>query len=398
MINFILFILLFIFLINLKTVYFSFPIFYLLAPIGLILFLIDIIKNRYKVENNYIIFFGLVVTGFALSFLSILINQSGDIFFSRQVYFFSLICFFYLYFFVKFFIKNDGDLNRLVIFFLLSVSVQLLVSFLLYLNSNLFSVFFTFFDTAIGFVSKETVESFNEQRMIAIGNPFFGSAILNCFSLVLLAIYFRYTNNKNLFILLWLIISVLGMASARTTIIGILLSMLILILNLRISFKYLFFSLLLMFISVNFLYFTNERIHNIIEFSFGFLFDFDNSQASESTSDLFYMFKILPDNIFSWVFGDGFFLDNQGYYYKGIDVGYTRIIFANGLIGLAFFVIFQIFIFVKSSLYIKKDYFPLFFIVLIFLLNFKGLVNFGSYFLLFFIFSTMFNVSKGLRR
>lgn len=398
LINITIFFLLFIYLINLKTVYFSFPIFYFFAPFGLLLFFNDLIKKKYTIEYGYILFFSLTIIGFLFSCLSILFNQSGDFFLVRQVYLYNIICFFYLYFFVKIFLKNGGSLDDLITLFLATVSVQLIISFTLYLSPTLFNLFFSFFDTAIGFVSKETVENFNDQRMIAIGNPFFGSAILNCFSLIMLAIYFKYTKNKKLLILIWIVISVLGMASARTTIIGIIISLIIFLINFKISFKYLFSVLLVLILAVNFFYFTNDRIQNIIDFSLGFIFDFNNSQASQSTSTLMDMLKIFPDNLNTWIYGDGFFLDNNGYYYKGVDVGYSRIIFANGVLGLMYFILFQILIFVNSSLNFKKNVFPIFFIILVLILNVKGVVNFVPYFLIFLIFSTMLDFQKGLKK
>lgn len=391
LINFVFFFFLFIFVVNLKTLFFSFPIFYFFAPFGFLLFLKDILITKLVIKKPIIVFFSFLLLAALADFISYLINQDGDFFYLRQVYLYILISFFYTYFLIKlFFCMKSYSLDKLILFFLVVVATQLLASFILFLNSSLFDLFFSVFDTAIGYTGANTVDDFNEQRMIAIGNPFFGSAILNCFSLILLAIQFKYTDYKKSYIVLWSIISILGIASARTTIIGVLISFLVLLSGYRKSFKYIAGILILALVAFNFLYFTNERVQTIIDFSFSFLFDFRHSQASDSTSELMQMLNVLPNNLKTWLVGDNFFHDSNGYYYKGIDIGYSRIIFANGILGLIVFLLMHFYMFYQVKFDKKNLLNYLYMFVIVIALNLKGVANFASFIMVLFIYTILY--------
>lgn len=395
MFNFIFCLFLFIFVVNLKTVFFSFPIFYFFAPIGLFLFLKDFYVSKFFLDKKFLTFFFIIFLSLIISAVSLLINQSGDFFYIRQIYLYSIISFFYIFFIIKIFLINkDNDFDKLVLLFITSVFTQLFISFVLFMSPSLFDIFFSIFDTAIGYAGSDTVDKFNEQRMIAIGNPFFGSAIINCFTLVLLAVHFKFSKYKKILIILWVFIAILGIASARTTIFGIALSLIILLKDYKFSYRYLLTVLIVLLTSLNFAYFTNERIQTIIDFSFSFIFDFKNSQASESASELLSMWNILPDKVSTWLVGDNFFMDQNGYYYKGIDVGYTRIIFANGMLGLITFLLMQAYLlynirFNRLILSISS------LMVVILFLNFKGLSNLTFLILIFFMHSRLTSMDYG---
>ncbi|MDH1689970.1 hypothetical protein [Acinetobacter junii] len=395
LINFFFFSFLFIFVVNLKTLFFSFPIFYFFAPLGFLLFLKDILITKLVIKKQIIVFFSFLLLAVLANFISYLTNQDGDFLYLRQVYLYILISFFYAYFLIKlFFCMKNHSLDKLILFFLVVVATQLLVSFILFLNSSLFDLFFSFFDTAIGYTGVNTVDDFNEQRMIAIGNPFFGSAIVNCFSLIILAIQFKYTDYKKSYIVLWSIISILGIASARTTIIGVLISFLVILSGYRKSFKYIAGILILALVVFNFLYFTNERVQTIIDFSFSFLFDFRNSQASDSTGELMQMLNVLPNNVKTWLVGDNFFQDGNGYYYKGIDIGYSRIIFANGILGLIVFLLMHFYMFYQVKFDKKNLLNYLYMFMVVIALNFKGVANFASFIMVLFIYTVLYASKK----
>ncbi|QOW44512.1 MULTISPECIES: hypothetical protein [Acinetobacter] len=395
MFNFIFFIFLFIFVVNLKTVFFSFPIFYFFAPIGLFLFLKDFYVSKFLLDRKFLTFFFIIFLSLIISAISLLVNQIGDFFYVRQIYLYSIISFFYIFFIIKIFLINqNNDFDKLVLFFITSVATQLFFSFVLFMSPSLFDAFFSIFDTAIGYADSDAVDKFNEQRMIAIGNPFFGSAIINCFTLVLLAVHFKFSKYKKILIVLWVVIAILGIASARTTIFGITLSLIILLKDYKSSYRYLLAVLIILLISLNFAYFTNERIQTIIDFSFSFIFDFKNSQASDSASELVSMWNILPSKVSTWLVGDNFFIDQNGYYYKGIDVGYTRIIFANGMLGLITFLSMQVYL--LYNIKFKRLVLSLIALLLVILfLNFKGLANLTFLILIFFMYSRLTSTDYG---
>lgn len=66
----------------------------------------------------------------------------------------------------------------------------------------------------------------------------------------------------------------------------------------------------------------------------------NDEAATKSTNELQTMWRF-PDSAKTWLIGDGLFFDRRGYYYMHTDVGYLRIIFDIGLLGLAVFFVNQ---------------------------------------------------------
>ncbi|MEG8241803.1 hypothetical protein MKS77_02840 [Acinetobacter baumannii] len=126
---------------------------------------------------------------------------------------------------------------------------------------------------------------------------------------------------------------------ARTTIVGFLLSLILFYKNPKIILKSilgLFFLIVLVIPFYNILI-QNDKIILLKDFGFDLLLDTDDSQAAQSFGKLTSMFDIYPDNLKTWVFGDVFYRTEDGGYYKNTDVGYFRIIFSGGIIGLIYY-------------------------------------------------------------
>ena len=384
--NFFLLILIFLFLTNLKINIFSFPVFYFFVPLGAAIFILDLFskKESFLVNKNFIFLFFYFFTALFFYSFTILFNQNFDLFYLREVYLYSFFCFFFCYFFVKLFISKYSNYDNLILFFIIANSIQLVISFVLYFDQNLFDKFFSFFNPAIGVI--DNLESFNEQRMIAIGNPFFGAAILNSFSLVLIATNFNKTNHKNLYAICFFIISILGIMSARTTAVSFSLAMIFIIFTYLNFFKrYFLIFLIFLIFSKN-----NSRFSNILDFSFGFLFDFQQSQAQDSATELRRMWQVIPENFKTWLFGDGFFRNLLGGYYKSIDIGYLRIIYSGGVLSLSLFIFIHLFLIFKIK-FINKNAFLLLCSIVFFFLNIKGVANLIPFLILFF---TFFNLNR----
>ena len=117
-----------------------------------------------------------------------------------------------------------------------------------------------------------------------------------------------------------------------------------------------------------------------------FLFNFKESQASTSVSALTEMYNILPKTYNTWLLGDSKYKillnDNFIGYYKDTDIGYFRVIFANGIIGLLLFIFLNIYILFKSF---SNRILFLFLVLCFFALNFKGIAHIYFFSFLFFI-------------
>lgn len=96
----------------------------------------------------------------------------------------------------------------------------------------------------------------------------------------------------------------------------------------------------------NFYEFAFEGFYNLIE---------NGEWATSSTNILLDMWKIWPDNLKTWLIGDGLLLnpEDPSLYYMGTDVGYARFVFFCGLLGFLPFI--SLFIYIYTVL---KDRLP----------------------------------------
>lgn len=160
-----------------------------------------------------------------------------------------------------------------------------------------------------------------------------------------------------LLFLAFIIISVIGNMIARTTLVGVVLGLLLLCLGLvdiygRINkgqFKLLgtiALALLVVIPVIVFFYRTNAQFYKLFRFGFeGFVSWVETGEWHVSSNDVLENMVVWPDNLKTWVIGDGYFM-NQRYdpnyigdapelgYYMGTDIGYLRFLFYFGIIGL----------------------------------------------------------------
>ncbi len=72
---------------------------------------------------------------------------------------------------------------------------------------------------------------------------------------------------------------------------------------------------------------------------------FDSGELETRSTDHLMTMWVFPKNELTWVIGDGLFLNKDGTYYMHTDVGYLRVIYGIGLVGLFVFVLNQAFYF-----------------------------------------------------
>lgn len=161
----------------------------------------------------------------------------------------------------------------------------------------------------------------------------------------------------------FIIITVAGNMIARTTLVGVIIALSYLLL---ISVKQKFFQgedatststiwrwiSVLVIISIpliTVLYQTDKRMHDNIRFAFEGFFNYvEKGKFNYSSNNRLREMYVWPDNAKTWIIGDGYFenpLDTDihytgeivGGYYKSTDVGYSRLIFYFGILGLSFF-------------------------------------------------------------
>lgn len=188
------------------------------------------------------------------------------------------------------------------------------------------------------------------------------------FAAILVMIMYLLANSKLkkkwyeyvIYLLAYIFITVAGNMIARTTLVGTVVGLIyLLFLTLRQT-KYLennYFKmwqwmgilLLVTVPAVTYLYQTNNQIHKNLRFGFEGFFNYvERGDFSYSSGERLATMYEFPDNMKTWVVGDGYFdnpRDTDPYYtgkiyggfYKGTDVGYLRFIFYFGVIGLLIF-------------------------------------------------------------
>ena len=113
-------------------------------------------------------------------------------------------------------------------------------------------------------------------------------------------------------------------------------------------------------------------IGNIYRWSFEPILNYINGKglSSVSSNTLFNMYKIGKPTLQSFLFGDGYYLEQNGAYYKHVDPGILRFIFLWGIIPtvLAYLILINV---IRTSIFNEKRTFIMLLIVLA-LFEFKG--------------------------
>ncbi|MFW2066476.1 O-antigen polymerase [Acinetobacter johnsonii] len=362
--------------------------FYLIIPyflLGSVVFFYEVLDK--KIVKKYFYYFIFVLLSFIWALFSYVYNSYSDLYYIKETLLIGLIYFFSAFGIKKIFNFLDLDFNfeGVLKFSILAVLFQLLIS----LFANLFPTILSFFISIFNIdgLSLEAMNSFMEARFVGIGASFFGSGVITSFFLILLSFFInQYCKGRRylLYFFIYMFFVVVGLLFSRTTIIGVLLSF-IFFLNSKNIVKcviIIFPMLFLSFFVIKGLFSINEKF----SFGFDFLFNFKNSQASSSVGDLAEMYKVTPENIETWFFGDSKYknFSNGDFigYYKDTDIGYFRIIFSNGIVGLFIFILLNIYLLFKS--FPNKFLFLLLFLCLL-ILNVKGVAHVYFFSFLFFV-------------
>ncbi|WP_314338668.1 hypothetical protein [Acinetobacter guillouiae] len=324
--------------------------------IGIIFFVIELVKRKI-IDRNFFIALLLLILPLPFLCFSILANQYFDFDFLKEIIIFNLVSFFSAYAIVK--MNKSLDLTKSIAWFIgICVTFQLLISLLFFLIPSGFQIIATVFELT---QDADKAISLNEFRMVGIGAGFFQSGILNSFVLVMLAglIVSKNTNNneKNVFFLMMILISLLGLFSSRSTIIGIVISLSLILVNIYKSKAIVVSSFLILALIILLMPMVSgldkgSRILELFRFGTQFILDFNNSQAAKSTGELNDMWGIWPNSLKTWLMGDVKYREGE-LYYMHTDVGYARLIYAVGIMGTFFILVGQIYLILK----LDQDYF-----------------------------------------
>lgn len=349
------------------------------------LFNIKNIKIYKKIKKIFIPVLGM---GF-IYILSLLINEQ---YFSNNPL---KIFIFRLFLDINFIIFLNKNLNveidkKYIIFFkgvIYSTTIDILLGLLrfkFYLIDKIFLKIFPPRDNIISDILEQKV------RLMGLGGYFFGGGVILSVSLILIS--FLLTNikvNKKERLklkLLYCFNLVFGILISRTTILGVILSLyyflyskknkLIIVKKIIINVIILIFILWIIYINLN----INIR-NNIYKFLY--------IQGIGSVKKLLEMYKIFPRNWKTFIIGDGIWENQDGSYYMQIDVGYLRMIFFNGILGMLFKIFFNYKLTCIKDIKLKELSNIMFLLFLI--LNLKGDILYLSISLYLYIFYLLYN-------
>lgn len=161
----------------------------------------------------------------------------------------------------------------------------------------------------------------------------------------------------------YVVIAVVGNMIARTTIVGVGLSVFYVLINFRpqrVSYAFLRFSkyvIAVVAVAIPlsiYLYNNNDQFHELSRFAFeGFFSLAETGEWEIDSNEKLKTMIVFPDNVKTWIIGDGYFSNpydtdpyyvgyQPGGYYMGTDIGYCRFLFYFGVLGLLAFSFFCI--------------------------------------------------------
>ena len=195
------------------------------------------------------------------------------------------------------------------------------------------------------------------------GSRFSAVLIMICF-LIVKSNESKKTILAMIYFLAFIFISIQGNAIARTTSVGMLIGLsMLLIYSLYVMFNtsrerghvVAIGAIIVFLITIMsaYLYNTDEQFHEDLRFGFeGFFSLAEKGEWSVSSNEKLKSMYVWPDNAKTWIIGDGYFSNPintdpyfvgniTGGYYMGTDVGYLRFIFYFGVFGLVAFSAFM---------------------------------------------------------
>jgi hypothetical protein len=154
--------------------------------------------------------------------------------------------------------------------------------------------------------------------------------------------------------------------------------------------KYLILVIVLVII---FIVLSSEKRKDILslqlEYGFELFFNYQKTGefSSRSSDELLSMYDTFPTNLKTLLIGDGYFFNptNPAKYYMNTDVGYARLLFYFGIVGSFCFFVYHVLLAWLVNLEVNRYYVHFFsmVVILFFVVNIKGYIDFTPFFSIF---------------
>lgn len=383
-----------------------------LAILGLGLFLSKI-KGGLRFNKSFFSFIFILIGLSLISLFSILVNITND--YQFVGYPFSILLILLASYFTFNFFLVKKEITSINCFKVISEGIvyvvlgQSILAFLMFLNPALAN-FFNSIQVFIELDVSKLEESLN-LRLVGFGIKFFAFGIVNGYALILITSLLKneeYSASKRTFLWIsYLLIFIIGMMAARTTVIGFILSLLLLYnpflknkkLRPQVKSKTRIYLTLIILVFLFIVFnFSNiiDRINVLFEFGFDLFVSYfqSGSANSESLNQMSTMY-IWPTEIETYLIGDGRFSGTgTDFYYKGTDIGWIRLLYYFGIPGTLIYIFSHYFV-IKKCIKNYSLYKNTFIIFLLYfgILNFKGFSD-----IIFLIIPFMFTVVNKNRK
>lgn len=288
--------------------------------------------------------------------------------------------------------ENCNSINAVLKIFVIAVLIQSIAAVTMFVFPTLGEILQNIFPIVANETQLELSMGF---RLLGLGTAFFGAGVTN--GLALIIIVYLYLRDNIQSIIIWmpcyLFIFFAGLMMARTTVVGFVISLLLLLTwkplgkkSISKKLKWTVSFIIALVLAVSFMLVnTNE---DLLNFAFEFFYNYEKSGSFESasTNDMLTMYR-WPEDLKTWLIGDGMFNTKNGYYMK-TDIGFLRLLYYGGIpIILAYFYFSWYIILKIRKLGIDRllQYFLTICFVYQIVLNAKGLVDLNYFFFLVFL-------------
>lgn len=330
----------------------------IMAVIGMPVLLYNLSKAfSGRIRYEFISAFGLAACVSLAAFISIVFNETHD--YTYVTYVVSMAVWTsaaYLVLKCIQYVHGYVDVQLVIKYLMVMCSLQCILALAIDLNPDVQQFVDRYYSDAAFFREKKRMYGFGCGLDVAGGR----------FSAVLIMIaYLLYEDSKRkysastaLYMVCFIIISIVGNMIGRTTTVGMVLGLLIIIYSffakdVNVKYVRLVVGLITAFtILAIILYNSDAKWRDNLEFGFeGFFSLVEKGKWEVHSNEMLKDGFIYPDNVKTWLIGDGYFdepINTDPYYvgpvyygyYKGTDAGYSRFLFYFGAIGLFMFAAF----------------------------------------------------------
>lgn len=239
--------------------------------------------------------------------------------------------------------------------FVAACLLECIISFVLFISPNIRDVVFSMMpmtDLDEFGLDRNTINGDELLRIVPLGFGYWGTATILALTIFFISILIvQESKSKYIFyyLICVVIIASIGAAIARTTLTGLIFFLFYLFWkrkqNLKTFKKVSLFICIILFLSI-ILYFTYIESNPMFELAFhrafSIFYEYQEAGEMQSASSMFGE-AVIPYDIKTWIIGDARMADplNPALFYKTVDIGYWRLTWGYGIMGLLLYCLLQ---------------------------------------------------------